>query len=256
MADLTVVLPAREEAATIVPIVNACAPLADQVLVVDAASADGTAELAARAGAEVHQEAGLLPEFGPVLGKGDAMWRALSVARGEIVMYLDADTVGFGAHFVTRLLEPLQTSRSVQFVKAHYRRPFKLGAESSPEGGGRVNELTARPLLAAFFPELADIRQPLAGEVAARRDLLERLPFGTGYSVEIAMLIDAWKAVGRAGIAQADLDVRQNRHQSLSDLRPMADAVLGAVVERLVREGRMAGVGSTQMVERPPMASL
>jgi glucosyl-3-phosphoglycerate synthase len=195
----------------------------------------------------VHQEADLMPDFGPVLGKGDAMWRALSVVRGEIVVYLDADTQGFGEHFVRGMTGPLLAEPSLQFVKAFYRRPFKVGETALPEGGGRVTELTARPLLRAFYPELAEVRQPLAGEVAARRELLERLPFGTGYAVEIAMLIDAWKAVGLDRMAQVDLDVRQNRHQSLSDLAPMADAVLAAVRAR---------TGGPSITERPPMGSL
>jgi glucosyl-3-phosphoglycerate synthase len=170
-----------------------------------------------------------------------------------VVVYVDADTEGFGEHFVRRLLEPVE--RGAQFVKGCYRRPFKLGDTSLPEGGGRVTELTARPLLSAFYPELAVIRQPLAGEVAARRALLERLPFSTGYAVEIAMLIDAWKEVGIDALAQADLDVRQNRHQPLSELRPMADAVLAAVMERLFREGRLLE-RPAELVERPPMASV
>jgi glucosyl-3-phosphoglycerate synthase len=119
-----------------------------------------------------------------------------------------------------------------------------------------VNELTARPLLRRFFPELADVRQPLAGEIAARRDLLERLPFATGYAVEIAMLIDAYREVGLEGLAQVDLDVRQNRHQPLSALGPMADAVLGAVAARLAREGRLVDVDVASPVERPPLATL
>jgi glucosyl-3-phosphoglycerate synthase len=246
----SVIIPARNEAATIEDVVRQC--VADQVVVVDGSS-DETGAIAARAGAEVHREDELMPEFGPVLGKGDAMWRALSVARGDVVVYVDADSTDFGGHFVERLAEPIENG--AQFVKGYYRRPFKLGDETAPEGGGRVTELTAKPLLAAFYPELAGIRQPLAGEVAARRDLLERLPFSTGYAVEIAMLIDAWKEVGSDGIAQADLDVRQNRHQPLSALRPMADAVLAAVCDRLIREGRLEGERPTEIVERPPLAS-
>jgi glucosyl-3-phosphoglycerate synthase len=253
---VSVVLPAREEAATIGPIVETCARLVDQVLVVDAASSDGTAEIAARAGAEVLQEAELMPEHGPVLGKGDAMWRALPAVRGELVVYLDADTREFGEHFVRGMTGPLLADPAVQFVKGFYRRPFTVGDESFPEGGGRVTELTARPLLRAFYPELAAVRQPLAGEMAARRELLERLAFSTGYAVEIAMLIDAWSAVGGNALAQVDLDVRHNRHQPLSELGPMADAVLGAVTERLRRDGRLAGGGRTDVVERPPLASL
>jgi glucosyl-3-phosphoglycerate synthase len=256
-SGVSVVLPARECADTIEPIVTACMPLAGQVVVIDAASGDGTAELATRAGAEVHQEAELMPEFGAVAGKGDAMWRALSVVRGDVVVYVDADTEGFDDRFVRGLAGPLLADPRVQFVKGFYRRPFRVGATTLPEGGGRVTELTARPLLRAFYPELAEVRQPLAGEIAARRTLLERLPFGTGYSVEIAMLIDAWSAVGIDALAQVDLDVRQNRHQPLADLAGMAEAVLGAVTERLARDGRLRerqGVGSA--LERPPMASV
>ena len=243
-SSVSVCLPTREEAATVGPIVDALVGLrergvVDQVLVVDAGSSDGTAEIAARHGAEVHEQARLLPEFGPVLGKGDAMWRALSVATGEVVCFLDADSEDFGPHFACGVLGPLLCEDGVEFVKAFYRRPFKLGDVAEPEGGGRVTELTARPLLNLLYPELAAVRQPLAGEVAARRDLLERLPFVTGYGVEIAQLIDAYRTVGLPALAQVDLDVRQNRHQPLRDLGPMADAVLRAVGERLVREGRL-----------------
>src|SRR5204862_3451907 len=127
----------------------------------------------------------------------------------------------------------------VQFVKAFYRRPFKLGDVSMPEGGGRVTELMARPLLNLFYPELAGFRQPLAGEFAATRELLQRLPFASGYAVEIAMLIDAWREVGLDGLAQVDIEMRQNRHQPLRELTPMAYAVLRAVCVRLEREGRL-----------------
>jgi glucosyl-3-phosphoglycerate synthase len=268
---VSVCVPARDEAATIGPIVESLMHLRergtiDQVLVVDA-SRDGTGEIAARLGAEVHRQESLRPEFGPVLGKGDAMWRALSVLSGEIVCFVDADSEHFGPHFVTRLVAPLLEDPAISFVKGFYRRPFKVGDVVEPEGGGRVTELTARPLLQLFYPELAGIRQPLAGEVAARRDLLERLPFATGYAVEIAMLIDAFGLVGAGAIAQVDLDVRQNRHQPLSALGPMAADVLRAVAERLEREGRLSGgLGgdrsgaggdrSGAIVERPPMASV
>ena len=246
----SVVIPARNEAGTIARVVQHCQ--ADEVLVIDA-STDDTGVIAASAGATVYREEELLPAFGPVLGKGDAMWRALSVVRGDVVVYVDADSSDFGEHFVHRLAEPIE--EGAQFVKGYYRRPFRLGETVTEEGGGRVTELTAKPLLAAFYPELSAIRQPLAGEVAATRDLLMRLPFSTGYAVEIAMLIDAWKDVGIGAIAQADLDVRQNRHQPLSALRPMADAVLAAVTDRLVREGRLRAQPSG-LVERPPLASL
>ena len=260
---VSVCLPARDESKTIGPIVESLVLLrnqgvVDQVAVVDA-SRDGTGEIAARLGAEVHQQEALRPEFGPVLGKGDAMWRALSILSGDIVCFVDADSEHFGPHFVTRLIDPLVRNPAISFVKGYYRRPFKVGDVVEPEGGGRVTELMAKPLLELFYPDLAHIRQPLAGEVAARRELLERLPFATGYAVEIAMLLDARRLVGAGGIAQVDLDVRQNRHQPLSALGPMAAAVLRAVADRLEREGRLSGGlgdSSAPIVERPPMASI
>jgi glucosyl-3-phosphoglycerate synthase len=280
---ISVCLPARECAGTVGAIVAQLALLRaagaiDEIVVVDAASPDGTAAVARRAGATVHQEAELLPRFGPVLGKGDAMWRALSVLRGESVCFLDADSEDFAAHFCSGLLGPLICESGVRFVKGFYRRPFEQGGISLPEGGGRVNHLTARPALALFYPELAGVRQPLAGEVAARRELLERLPFATGYGVEIAMLIDVWKEVGGAGVAQVDLEVHHNRHQPLHALTPMAYTVLATIARRLERDGRLrdgieraraeGGSGAAgdpgplrledppPLVERPPLASL
>ena len=159
---VTVVLPAREVADTIGPIVEelqTLGPLIDQVVVVDAASTDATAEIARSLGVEVHQENDLLPEFGEALGKGDAMWRALSVVRGDLVVYLDSDTREFSANFATGLLGPLIAEEGVDFVKGTYVRPFTTaGGERLPSGGGRVTELTARPLLSAFYPELGELR--------------------------------------------------------------------------------------------------
>jgi glucosyl-3-phosphoglycerate synthase len=254
--SVSVCLPARECAQTVGEIVTALIALRragaiDEIVVVDAASRDGTAAIAERAGATVWQEGDLMPEHGPVLGKGDAMWRALSALRGEIVCFLDADTEGFSAHFASGLLGPLVCEQGVSFVKGLYRRPFG----QADDGGGRVNHLTARPALALFYPELAGMRQPLAGEVAARRELLEALPFATGYGVEIAMLIDAWRAVGLDALAQVDLDEHRNRHQPLSALEPMARTVLATIARRLEQEGRLEGTDGAP-VERPPMASV
>ena len=224
------VLPAREVADTIGPIVERLRtldPLIDQILVVDASSRDGTADVAAAAGAEVHQESELVPELGQALGKGDAMWRALATARGELVAYLDSDTSDFSPHFAIGLLGPLLREPDVEFVKGFFRRPYRRadGAEL-PADGGRVTELAARPLLSAFYPELAGFVQPLAGEVAARRSLLDRIPFSTGYAVETAMLLDARDALGGIDrMAQVDLDVRLNRHQPL---RARPDGLRGA----------------------------
>jgi len=274
-ATVSVCLPARDEAATIGPILEQLVPLVplgvvDQIVVVDNSS-DGTGDLARSFGVEVHDQEELAPELGVVLGKGDAMWRALRVLTGEIICFLDADSQQFGAHFACGLIGPLLSDPRIAFVKGFYRRPFRVGGLTLPEGGGRVTELTARPLLNMFYPELAAVQQPLAGEIAARRDLLERLPFVSGYGVDIALLLDAYEAVGLDALAQVDLDVRQNAHQPLRDLGPMAYAVLQAVASRLERAGRLRGPvsrtfpaveedGLRQLgeypVERPPLADL
>jgi glucosyl-3-phosphoglycerate synthase len=228
----------------------------DQVVVVDD-STDGTADIARACGAEVHDQSSLCAHLGPVQGKGDAMWRALSVLHGDVVCYLDADSERFGAHFAAGLAGVVAIPGPVAFAKAFYRRPFKVDAAAEqPTGGGRVTELTARPLLKAFFPDLAEVRQPLAGEIAARRDLLERLAFPLGYAVDIGLLIDAWREIGLEGLAQVDMDVRQNRHRPLEELGPMAEAVLSAVADRLERDGRLQPCASRgAWPERPPMAS-
>ncbi|MBV9804693.1 MAG: glucosyl-3-phosphoglycerate synthase [Solirubrobacterales bacterium] len=271
-SSVSVCLPARNEARTIGPILKALMPLRDrgvldQVVVVDRSS-DGTADIARGLGAEVHDQDELMPELGPVLGKGDAMWRALPVLSGQVVCFLDADSEQFGAHFACGVLGPLLCRPEISFVKGFYRRPFRMGDTTVPDGGGRVTELTARPLLNLFYPDLAGIRQPLAGEIAARRDLLERLPFAAGYGVDIGLLIDAYTAAGLEAIAQVDLETRQNAHQPLRDLGPMAYAVLQAVAVRLEREGRLRGplpatftapdedVAIAEPVERPPLRSL
>jgi glucosyl-3-phosphoglycerate synthase len=274
-ASVSICLPARNEAATIAPILAQLVPLTqrgviDQIVVVDN-STDGTGDIARSFGAEVHDQEDLMPEFGPVLGKGDAMWRALRVLRGEIVCFLDADSEEFGAHFACGLLGPLLVDPSIAFVKGFYRRPFRIGEVTLPDGGGRVTELTARPLLNMFYPDLAAVEQPLAGEVAARRSLLTRLPFVSGYGVDIALLLDAYREVGLEGLAQVDLDVRQNAHQPLRDLGPMAYAVLHAVASRLERDGRLQGplpaaflaAGASEPppagpepVQRPPLSAL
>jgi glucosyl-3-phosphoglycerate synthase len=255
--SVSVCLPARECAATVGEIVGALGALreagvVEEIVVVDAASGDGTAAVAAHAGATVWQEDELMRCWGPVLGKGDAMWRALSVLEGDLVCFLDADTEQFPPHFLTGLLGPLLCEPGVSFVKAFYRRPPGADGVLEADGGGRVNHLTARPALAVFYPQLAHVRQPLAGEVAARRELLERLPFATGYGVEIAMLIDAWREVGLQGIAQVDLGEHRHRHQPLPALTPMAVTVLATVAAHLEREGRLAGAHAHAPLERPP----
>jgi glucosyl-3-phosphoglycerate synthase len=268
---ISVCLPTRECAQTIGAIVEVLIEMRDrgsidQVVVVDADSRDGTARIAAEAGAEVHSEADLMTSYGPVIGKGDAMWRALSVLDGELICFLDADMVDFTPHYPVGMLGPLIEFDEVAFVKAFYRRPFRHGDLLVPDGGGRVNHLLARPALAIFEPLLAGVRQPLAGEVAARRSLLESLPFATGYGVEIAMLLDTLAAVGLDGMAQVDLDSHDQRHQSIEALSEMAHTVLHVLATRLERDGRLTELDASPLllgerefaaplIERPPMVS-
>jgi glucosyl-3-phosphoglycerate synthase len=237
--SVALVLPAREVAATIGAVAAHAARLRDaglldEVLVVDAHSRDGSAQIAAQAGVQVVQEDELSAELGRARGKGDAMWRALRLLDSEIVAFADTDTERFGEHFLTGLLGPLICDPAVHFVKGFFRRPFRAEGVLTPHGGGRVTELMARPLLNLHAPELAVFDQPLAGETAGRRELLEQIPFSAGYGVEIAMLIDAWRAVGLDGLAQVDLGVRQNRHQALRELSAMSYAVLVAAQSRFL----------------------
>jgi glucosyl-3-phosphoglycerate synthase len=263
---------AESIAKTLAPLLDLLdAGLVDQLAVVDSGSTDGTQSIVQSFGVELYDAGELVPGKGPLLGKGDVLWRALAALHGDVICYVDADSEDFGEHFVTGLSGPLLTIREVQFVKADYRRPFKLGDVQFSAGGGRVTELTARPLLNAFYPELAVFGQPLAGEIAARRSLLLQLPFDTRYAVETGMLIDVWSRVGLAGMAQVDLGTRQNRHRQLAELTPMAAIVLQSVIVRLRREGRLTGTASARLlasgsedsdgidvrvVQRPPFASL
>jgi glucosyl-3-phosphoglycerate synthase len=276
---VSVILPAREVAGTIGPILDAVAALrelglVDEILVVDAASQDGTALVAAAHGATVLQEDDLLTAFGPARGKGDAMWRALSTARGEIVVFLDADTSDFSPSFVVGLLGPLLADPEIRFVKGSFLRPMHVAGNVLPGQGGRVTELVARPLLNLYAPHLAGFDQPLAGELAARGDLLRGLSFPAGYGVEIANLIDAAHVAGIDALAQVDLGTRQNRHQPLRDLSAMSYAVMVAAAARLGAAGLTPAPtpgplalppqpGSTSVelrqvpvLERPPLDSL
>lgn len=225
----------------------------DQVVVADE-STDGTGEIAALCGADVVGQSSLCPELGPVQGKGDAMWRALTVLHGDVVCYLDADSEDLGEHFACGLIGPLvcgDAENLPQFAKSFYRRPFKASdGQVAAHGGGRVTELLARPMLRRYFPELSGFAQPLSGEIAARRSLLAGLPMLCGYAVDVALLIDAWRTVGLAGMVEVDLDTRQNRHKPLHELGAMADAVLAAIVSRL--DGPAAEAATGDLIERPP----
>jgi glucosyl-3-phosphoglycerate synthase len=235
---VSVVLPCREVAETIgsiadeVNALNEEAALVDQLIAVDAGSRDGTAEVAERHGVTVYQEDELLPELGPAAGKGDAMWRSLTVATGDVVMFLDADTTNFERHFAYGMLGPILTEPDVRFAKATYHRPLIGPRGDVLDDAGRVTELTAKPLLQIFFPELSGFGQPLAGELVAERDLLWEIPFLTGYAVETAMLIDVLRTAGLDALAQVGLGARHNRSKALRELGSMSYSVARAVVER------------------------
>ena len=272
---VSVILPAREVAGTIGGIVEGLDPLRDrglidEVLVVDAGSVDGTAEIAAGAGARVCDENELLSEFGPCLGKGDAMWRAASVARGELLAFVDADTADFVPGFVSGILGPLLLEPSIELVKGSFVRHFKAGRDVLPRQGGRVTELLARPLLNLHHPDLAFLDQPLAGESAIRRRTFEKLSIPVGYGVEIGMLIDVARIAGPEAIGQVELGTRQNRHQSLHALSAMAYEVLIAAERRNglgldaeplparfpAAESAGEPTRALACIERPPLADL
>jgi glucosyl-3-phosphoglycerate synthase len=242
---VSVVIPARDEEPTVGAVVASVVGLrdelglVDEILVVDADSGDRTAEVARAAGADVVRQAEVLPEAGSGTGKGEALWKGLAATTGELVCFVDADIVDVDPRFVVGLLGPLLTDPEVSYVKATYDRPFQVGAEVQPHGGGRVTELLARPLLAAFWPELAWLSQPLSGEYAGRRTLLETLPFVRGYGVELAHLVDIVAAHGPDVIAQVDLGRRAHVHQPLDALGRMSAEILHVAIDRLARQGRL-----------------
>jgi glucosyl-3-phosphoglycerate synthase len=230
---VSVVLPALDEEPTVGEIVagvRTLGPLVDELLVIDSGSVDRTAEVAAAAGATVHHRDDILPAVGSRPGKGEVLWKALAVSKGDILVYVDADLTDFRPHFVTALLGPLLADPATLMVKAFYDRPL---LDVSAAGGGRVTELAARPLLNAHFPELAGVVQPLAGEYAARRSLLESLPFAAGYGVETALLIDAWRAHGLDAVAQVDLGQRTHGHQDTAALGRMAATIVHTINARV-----------------------
>ncbi len=190
---ISVCVPAKNEAATIGGIVQAIRtplvlehPVVDEIVVVDDRSTDGTGALAAAAGATVVSTCAPLADVVPATGKGEALWRGLAASTGELVVFCDADITDFDARFVLGLVGPLLTDPSVQFVKGFYERPDT----HAPGTGGRTTELVARPLLSLLFPSLTGIVQPLSGEYAARRAVLEQVPFVQGYGVDLGLLVD------------------------------------------------------------------
>lgn len=214
-------------------------PLVDEILVIDSGSTDDTLAQAERAGARVFLSADIAPETGSHIGKGENLWKALHAASGTIICFLDGDVANFHSGFVSGLIGPLLADEEIDYVKAYYERPLARGDATHSAGGGRVSEILARPLISTFYPELSGILQPLSGEYAARRGLLESLPFPTGYGVEIAHLIDLARA-GRLGrIAQTDLEKRFHRNRDDGDLGDAAFAILRVILRRLERDGKL-----------------
>lgn len=272
---VSVVIPALNEAPTVAGVVGPLqtelvpAGLVDEVLVIDGRSTDATAELAAAAGARVLT----LPERSDgyaLTGKGGALWWGQQQAVGDLLVFLDADVVPSRARTATALLTPLLLEPEVQFVKAAFDRPLTVDGVLHHGSGGRVTEMLARPLLNIWWPRLAGFVQPLAGELAATRELLGQLSFATGYALEIAMLIDVLRLAGLEAMAQADIGERQHRHQSDEALGRMAVEVLAAALDRhpggahadrfiqFIREGSGFAVRESPVQVRhlPPGASL
>ena len=273
---ISVCLPARDEAATVGSVVSVIRqalmhdhPLVDELVVIDDGSTDATAAQARLAGADVLAAADIRPDR-PVAGdqgrggKGQAMWKAVHVTSGDLIVFCDADVSDFVAHFVTGLLGPLLARDDIAFVKGFYQRPL-AGRDGE---GGRVTELVARPLISALFPHLAGLAQPLAGECAARRDVLEQVTFVDGYGVDLGLVIDVAERWGVGALAQCDLGRRVHRNRTLSELGPQALAVIQVALSRagvmsedaLPWQTSLLRPGQEPLVvcldERPPLAGL
>jgi len=243
---VSVCIPTLNEAGTIGSIVSSIRStlmdqhaLVDEIFVIDSGSTDHTLALASEAGATALLSAEIAPHLGTHLGKGENLWKALHVATGDIICYIDGDIANFHHGFVTGLIAPLLTDRTIDYVKAFYERPLDRGESTLSSGGGRVSEILIRPLVSLFYPDLSNILQPLAGEYAARRTTLESLPFPTGYGVEIAHLIDLAAAGKLAQIAQTDLVKRIHRNRDDDELGHMAFAILKVIIRRLERDRKL-----------------
>ncbi|MER3454554.1 MAG: glucosyl-3-phosphoglycerate synthase [Acidimicrobiia bacterium] len=270
-------VPTLNEEATIGLVVQKLAELRevgllDEVFVIDSGSLDRTREIAEGAGANVLLDYEILPELGRAVGKGEAIFKGIAASAGDIICWLDGDVVDFSERFVLGLVGPLLCDPDISFVKAYYKRPLSGAAKGlhAPEDrgpldariaqraeigeGGRVTELTARPLLLHFFPALSVISQPLSGEYAGRRWLLERIPLDTGYGVDVGILIDVFSLAGPDRIAECDLEIRHHRNRPLSDLAPMAAEVSYAILRR-VPEVRRALAGYAQPLSYTPVYS-
>jgi len=266
---VTVCLPARDEEATVGQVVSRIRAelmdrvgLVDELLVIDDGSSDRTASVAEDAGATVLEASSILPEYGTEGGKGQALWRAVHVARGDLLVFCDADIRNFDPGFVLGLVGPLFTHDDVQFVKGFYDRPL----DGRPGEGGRVTELMARPVISLLFPYLAPLFQPLSGECAAWREVLELVPFVGGYGVDLGLLIDVSDRFGASAIVQCDLGERVHRNRPLTELSAQALAILQLALSRanLAEPGRwvtsLLRPGTepvpVTLVARPPLADV
>lgn len=267
---ISVCLPARNEEATVGPIVAAITngltaaegpALVDELLVLDDGSTDETALEAKQAGAEVVAVADVLPTVRRGKGKGNVLWKSIAASSGDVIVWCDTDLTSFTPSYVTRLVAPLLGDPDLALVKGFYERPV----DETGQGGGRTTELLARPLLSLYFPPLATIRQPLGGEAAATRSLLERLPFVESYGVESALLIDTYRLLGHEAMAQVDLGVRRHRHRDLLSLSEQAAEILPIVLGRagvelpdpvppLINHG--GEERPVRLAERPPMVEV
>ena len=281
---ISVVIPAKNEQRTVAGVVGSIArslvrqvPLVDEIVVMDSDSTDATAQVAAQAGALVYHASEVAPSAGSFPGKGEALWKSLLVTKSDLLVFVDADLTRWGPHFVSGLVGPLLAEDQVQLVKGFYTRVRTESDGSTSTEGGRVTELVARPLISLWWPELARVVQPLAGEWAARRTLMESLSIPVGYGVELATLMDTVSRYGLDAVAQVDLGSRAHRHQANHDLALMAAELLviaerrrvdrpgghngppAAVLQQFVRNE----LGDAQLVsrpipvaERPPAASV
>ena len=243
---ISVALPALNEEKTIGTVIKRVkaalmdrVPLIDQMVVIDSLSTDRTVEIATDLGIPVHSHPQILPELGSHTGKGEALWKSLHVLDGDIVAWIDTDISNIQPRFVYGLLGPLLAEPQLQYVMGFYQRPIRQGDLLQAEGGGRVTELMARPLINLFFPELSGMIQPLSGEYAGRRELLERVPFFTGYAVEIGLLIDILEQAGLPAMGQVDLERRVHRNQPLPNLSQMAYVILQGAIRKLEERHRI-----------------
>ena len=251
---ISVVLPALNESETVAAVINTITPmlgrLVDELIVLDSGSTDDTEARARAAGARVVHREEALPEIAPQPGKGEALWRSLAATTGDIIVFIDSDLIDPDPMFVPRLVGPLLTEDGIHLVRGFYRRPLKVGDGEDANGGGRVTELVARPLLAALRPELGYVLQPLGGEYAGTRELLTAVPFAPGYGVEIGILIDTYDRFGLDAIAQVNLGVRTHRNRPLSELGPMSRQIIATLLTRCGIDD--SGVGLTQFLPDGP----